>query len=333
MKVHNSPYSGQLIWKERNTYVPLLFEARDLWRQLEAEVDRELLTLNGGLTIGDPDTDVMKSLLKSIDEFKLDHEILRGNEAAERFPQHRLFPEDIMVLDKNAGFLRRELAVVSAVERAEALGAAIKRYTTVQGVYPDKESVTIVANEKEYRVNKVLVTTGAWTGKLLPRLRDQLTARRLVLTKFAPKNAEEYKPEKFPIFARMRKGYRLTGTPTFDGTMVKASNTKNPEAPDKLNRDVSSEELQEVGEAVDQLLPGLVPNPVRASVYMDAYTEDDHSIVGRLPGMDITFLTSGFSGYGFKMSPVIGKIAADLITEGEIRHSIGHLDPYRYAKA
>ncbi|HLS08341.1 N-methyl-L-tryptophan oxidase [Lentibacillus sp.] len=323
-------------YMEGKEYVPLLFEAKNLWRQLEAETNRELLTLNGGLTIGDPDTDVMKSLLKSIYEFELDHEILQGKEATERFPQHRLFSEDIMVLDKNAGFLRPELAVVSAVERAESLGANIKRYTTVQGVHPDKDGVTIIANDKEYHVGKVLITTGAWTGELLPRLRDHLIARRLVLTWFAPKNVEKFKPDKFPIFARMRKGYRLTGAPTLDGTMVKASNTKDPEAvlePGNLNRDVSSEELQEVGDAVEKLLPGLEPNPVRASVYMDAYTEDDHSILGKLPGMDNTFLISGFSGHGFKMSPVIGKIAVDLITKGETKHSIGHLNPYRYAKA
>src|SRR5699024_8416094 len=150
-------------YMEGKEYVPLLFEAKNLWRQLEAETNRELLTLNGGLTIGDPDTDVMKSLLKSIYEFELDHEILQGKEATERFPQHRLFSEDIMVLDKNAGFLRPELAVVSAVERAESLGANIKRYTTVQGVHPDKDGVTIIANDKEYHVGKVLITTGAWT--------------------------------------------------------------------------------------------------------------------------------------------------------------------------
>lgn len=321
-------------YMEGKEYVPLLFEAKNLWRELESETGRNLLTLNGGLTIGDPNTEVMKSLLKGIDEYNLDHEILQGEKAAERYPQHRLFYEDIMVLDKNAGFLRPELAVVSAVERAEDLGATIKRYTTVQNIYSGKDHVTIVANDKKYQVGKVVITTGAWSGKLLPQLQNHLIARRLVLTWFAPKNIEEFKPDKFPIFARMCKGYRLTGTPTLDGTMVKASNTKNPNTvpePKNLNRSVDKEELLEVGNAVEKLLPRLVPDPVRASVYMDAYTEDNHSIVGSLPEENNMFLVSGFSGHGFKMSPVIGKIAADLIVEGKTRFPIGHLDPYRYA--
>lgn len=320
-------------YMEGKEYVPLLQDAKHLWKQLERETNNTLLTLNGGLMIGDPDTEVIKNVLQSIEEFQLEHELIRGNEAKRRYPQHRLFTEDVMVLDKNAGFLRPELAVISAANQAESQGAKINRYSKVEEILPDKYGVTIIADEKKYRVNKVLITTGAWTGKLMPNLMDKIKARCLVLTWFSAKNIDDFKPDKFPIFARMRKEFRLTGTPTLDGTMVKASNTKNPSIvtdPGMLNRDVSNEELIQVGEAVQELLPGLIPDPVRASVYMDAYTEDDHSIVGAVPGMENTFLVSGFSGHGFKMAPTIGSIAADLIIDGKTRHRIEHLNPARF---
>lgn len=319
-------------YMEGKEYVPLLQDAKHLWKQLEKETNNQLLTLNGGLMIGDPDTKVIKNVLQSIEDFQLEHEVLQGNEAKMRYPQHRLFPEDVMVLDKNAGYLRPELAVIAAANQAESQGAKINRYSKVEEVLPDKQGVTIMADGKKYRVNKVLVTTGAWTGKLMPKLLDKVKARRLVLTWFSAKNINDFKPEKFPIFARMRKEFRLTGTPTLDGTMVKASNTKNPSIvtdPGNLNRDVSNEELIQVSEAVQELLPGLIADPVRASVYMDGYTEDDHSIVGAIPGMENTFLVSGFSGHGFKMAPVIGSIAADLIMDGKTRYSVEHLNPAR----
>lgn len=319
-------------YMEGKEYVPLLQDAKHLWKQLEKETNNQLLTLNGGLMIGDPDTKVIKNVLQSIEDFQLEHEVLQGNEAKMRYPQHRLFPEDVMVLDKNAGYLRPELAVIAAANQAESQGAKINRYSKVEEVLPDKQGVTIMADGKKYHVNKVLVTTGAWTGKLMPKLLDKVKARRLVLTWFSAKNINDFKPEKFPIFARMRKEFRLTGTPTLDGTMVKASNTKNPSIvtdPGNLNRDVSNEELIQVSEAVQELLPGLIADPVRASVYMDGYTEDDHSIVGAIPGMENTFLVSGFSGHGFKMAPVIGSIAADLIMDGKTRYSVEHLNPAR----
>ncbi|WP_269410174.1 N-methyl-L-tryptophan oxidase [Lentibacillus daqui] len=316
-------------YMEGKQYVPLLQEARRLWRQLEQETGNTLLTLNGGLMIGDPNTDALKNVLQSIEAFQLEHEIIQGEEATKRYPQYRLFPEEVMILDKKAGFIRPELAVISATRQAEANGAVIHRYAKVEEIIPDNAGVTVVANGQSYRVGKVLVTTGAWTKKLMPKWNTKIEARRLVLTWFPAKNIDQFKPENFPIFARMRKDFRLTGAPTLDGTMVKASNTKNPANvpdPGQLDRDVSLDELKEVSEYVKELIPGLIPDPVRASVYMDGYTVDDHSVIGEVPGMNHTFLVSGFSGHGFKMSPVIGSIAADLVIDGKTEHGIEHLD-------
>ncbi|WP_079528119.1 N-methyl-L-tryptophan oxidase [Halobacillus hunanensis] len=323
-------------YMEGKEYVPLLQESKRLWQELEKETGESLLTLNGGLMIGDPDTQVMKNVQHSIESFDLDHEILQEKEAHRRFPQHRLFARDIMILDKNAGFLRPELAVTTAATQAEELGASILRYTEVKDIKPDRSGVTISTDKRRYRVGKVLVTTGPWSGAFLPELSRQFKARRLVLTWFSAKDITKFYPKNFPIFARMRKDFRLTGAPTLDGTMVKASNTKNPdliEDTGQINRDVKVEELREVGEAVKELIPELIPDPVRASVYMDAYTPDDHSVVGFLPGMDENvMIASGFSGHGFKMAPIIGRIAADLLEDGNTSYDIEHMDPKRYVE-
>ncbi|MFD2923055.1 N-methyl-L-tryptophan oxidase [Halobacillus naozhouensis] len=323
-------------YMEGKEYVPLLQDSQRLWKELEYGTGKSLLTLNGGLMIGDPDTQVMRNVQNSIEFFDLDHEVLQGKEAHRRFPQHRLFAGEIMVLDKNAGFLRPELAVTTAATQAEKLGASILRYTEVKDIQPDQWGVSISTDKRKYRVGKVLVTTGPWSVTFLPGLSHHLKARRLVLTWFSAKDITKFYPKNFPIFARMRKGFRLTGAPTLDGTMVKASNTKNPELiedPGQLNRDVKVEELREVGEAVKELIPDLIPEPVRASVYMDAYTPDDHSVVGYLPGTsENVMIASGFSGHGFKMAPVIGKIAADLLENGKTSYDIEHMDPNRYVE-
>jgi sarcosine oxidase len=41
---------------------------------------------------------------------------------------------------------------------------------------------------------------------------------------------------------------------------------------------------------------------------------------------------SGFSGHGFKLSPTMGQMAAELITEGKTSISIDHLLPERFVK-
>src|SRR5215475_2096201 len=43
----------RVAYREGPQYVPMLLRARDLWRELEAEAGRDLLTVTGGLMIGD----------------------------------------------------------------------------------------------------------------------------------------------------------------------------------------------------------------------------------------------------------------------------------------
>src|SRR5690625_2285403 len=161
-------------YMEGPEYVPLLQEAKELWRQLEKESGHSLLTLNGGLMIGEEESPAIKKVLKSISDFDLSHEILEGNQARNRYPQFKFYDDDLAVIDKEAGFIRPELAVVSASLLAKRYGAEIKRYTKVEHINPENHGVSIVADGKKYKVGKVLISTGAWTSKLMPELKEQL---------------------------------------------------------------------------------------------------------------------------------------------------------------
>ncbi|MFD1067509.1 N-methyl-L-tryptophan oxidase [Oceanobacillus locisalsi] len=320
-------------YMEGSEYVPLLQNAKELWRGLEKESGNSLLTLNGGLMIAEEDSPVIRNILKSISDFNLSHEILKEDKARTRYPQFTFYDNDLIIFDKEAGFIRPELAVVSASLLAKKYGAEIKRFTKVEHVSSENGGVSIITDDgKTYKVGKLLISTGAWTSKLISEWKEKLIPRRLLLTWFAPKDPVHTKPDKFPIFARMRGDFRLTGAPTLEGTMVKASYTKDPlaiEDPEKLNRDVYPKELEKISESVEALLPVLFPDPVRASAYMDAYTPDDHALLGELPNWDNVFVASGFSGHGFKLSPVIGKIIAELMIDGKTESNINHLDPGR----
>ena len=101
------------------------------------------------------------------------------------------------------------------------------------------------------------------------------------------------------------------------------------EDPDRLDRGVDDGLLRPIRSAVGELLPGLVPEPVRVSAYMDGYTADHHAALGRVPGLPRTLVACGFSGHGFKMAPAIGKALAELALRGSTDLPVGHLDPAR----
>jgi sarcosine oxidase len=153
-----------------------------------------------------------------------------------------------------------------------------------------------------------------------------------VLSWFAPYRPAEFEVGRFPAFIRDTDGMHLFGVPIMDGATVKAGFADlfgDIEDPDEFVRDIRPAELGTLRAVVADLLPGLRPNPVRVSVHMDGYTEDRHPLVGPLPGQPGVWLLGGFSGHGFKLAPVFGKLMAELLTQGRPSLSIAQFDPAR----
>lgn len=48
-------------------------------------------------------------------------------------------------------------------------------------------------------------------------------------------------------------------------------------------------------------------------------TPDRHAILGEAPGVEGFYLANGFSGHGFQHAPVVGKLVAELIVDGEAK--------------
>lgn len=319
-------------YHEGARYVPLLLAARREWRALEADCGRRLLTLNGGLMIGDPDQEFLTSVRASIRAYDLPHEVLDAEQAAARYPQHRLRPGEVMIFDPQAGFVRPELATALAAACCEAAGGRIVRRDPVRRILPDDDGVTIETSSRTWRARQVIVTAGAWSDRLLPGVAPSLDVQRLVMTWFPARDLDPFSVARFPIFIRQTDEFDISGWPSLDAASVKIAINYGYDKvtdPDQLERGVDERLLAVIRAAVAELLPGLIPDPVRIGAYMDGYTRDHHAAVGPAPGLPNTLLACGFSGHGFKLSPTIGRALAELALDGATSLPIDHLDPAR----
>jgi sarcosine oxidase len=318
---------------EGQEYVPLLQESERLWRQLEAETGRHLLTLTGGLMIGRTDTGFVQNVHECIERHGLDHEILDFKQAGARYPQHRYLPNDAIVLDKHAGFLRPELAVLAACLRAEELGAEICGDCRVDGIETSSHGVTIHAGGGIYEATKVVVAAGAWTTKLMSHLPFRLEAKRVIPTWFVPRTPGLFTGERFPVFIREEGELAFYGMPMIDGFSVKVAldeTSGEVDDPDHVDPTIELKQRDRIRQVVREFLPDLIPDPVRVGVYQDAFSPDGNFVVGAHPQLDRVILLSGFSGHGFKMATVMGRIAADLVINGMTELPIDHLAPNRF---
>jgi sarcosine oxidase len=80
-----------------------------------------------------------------------------------------------------------------------------------------------------------------------------------------------------------------------------------------VDRTPSAPDVEAIQADVARYLPEVDPVPVQSAVCCYTNTPDGHFIVDRHPGDDRVVLVSACSGHGFKFSPVLGAIAADLV--------------------
>ena len=307
-------------------YVPLVRHADALWKQLQAETGRELRRLTGCLFMGPAHDIEMRTVKDDVTEHGLDHEVIDADVMAKRFPQFRVDDGDVAVLDPHAGFIRPELTVQTAARRAEELGARIRRYTPVREVRPVAGGgAEIRTDSGTERFDAAVVTPGPWVGDLLPDLPWRVDVYRAISAWFLPGEDHRTGGER-PAFIRRGGVAPFYGLPSPDGLSVKLgvsqAHHRPVDDPNRLERTVAPEELETFTEIVRQHLPGLNPDPVRLGVFMEGYTESTRPLVGPLPDCADIIVLAGFSGQGFKLSPAMGDIAADLVLEGRASQPI-----------
>jgi Glycine/D-amino acid oxidases (deaminating) len=324
----------RMTYRGENNYYPILQRARDLWRQLEADSSQTILTQCGGLSIGSPDGSYIPKLLESIRRTGAPHQILDQAQMAQRYPQHDLRDGECAVFDPEAGFLRTDRAVLSALDVAQSNGATIMRNTPIEEIREAADGVVVSSGTSSWTFDRVIVAGGGWSTSLLPNgLRQHVRPHRAYLSWFTARDATQFAPERFPIFIRISGDRSLYGTPTMDQVTVKATldgRSSPTEDPAAVPRELTPEEMAETTETVAEFLPGLIPDIVRSDAYPDLYTDDEAALLGSSSTSPRIYCATGFSGTGFKMSSAFGAMAAREALGGAEEAGFDFLRPHRF---
>lgn len=319
---------------EDPAYVPMIRRAHVLWRELEQGTGgMSLLTLRGLLMLGDTTSAEQSNVMEAIEQFGVQAEPIPLGKAMKRWPQHPWRDVDWVIFDREAGYLRPELAVWHAARQAEALGAQLRTHTAVTSLDIEDGGVWVGTAGRREHFDHVVVTTGPWAVKLLGRLAPYVEVRRLLSAWFSAVQPDHFRPDRFPPFARMAAP-KCYGMPAMDESGLKLGLLGGAYHivldPDRPDRSVQIEEVQTFRDVAKGCFPGVHPDPRRITAYMDAYSADGHGLVGPLAGTTRVTIVIGLSGHGFKLAPALGDIAADYSLTGESTLNLALLDPNRF---
>src|SRR5262249_53980751 len=98
-----------------------------------------------------------------------------------------------------------------------------------------------------------------------------------------------------------------------------------------VDREIDPADLSMVQQFLTAHLPGVEPRLLHHSVCMYTMTPDEHFLVDRHPQHRQVAFVAGLSGHGFKFTPVLGEVLADLTTTGRTDLPVGFLNCQRPA--
>ncbi|MBL7872429.1 MAG: N-methyl-L-tryptophan oxidase [Cyclobacteriaceae bacterium] len=329
---------------EHADYVPLLERAYDNWNHLESITGSQVYFPTGLLYAGKPDELLIKGVKHSSEKFNVPIETVTKKEFGNRFPQFEV-PDDYEVLfEPDAGFVTPERAVSLYVAQAIKAGATIHSNEETRSWKQNETSIEVVTNKGTYVCKKLVITAGAWTGKMLPELSTRLQVTRQVIAWLNPKIQKQFELRNFPCWLfddhtqpGMYYGFPILNTDQFGapaGLKVAHHYPGSPTHANSVNRNISQEEQQILIKSVTKFLPNGYASLSVLKTCLYTNTPDENFIIDFVPESNKNvIMAAGFSGHGFKFVSVVGEIVADLSISGSTKLPIHFLRVSRLFKA
>jgi sarcosine oxidase len=287
------------------TYVQMAMEALPLWRELEQESGRTILTITGGYDFGPPDS--LDANAQALASRGASHEMIDGRGAMRRFPAMSIEADTPVLHQPDAGVVAAELAVETFAGTAVEQGAELHQRSPVLGLRVSESGVDVLTAEETYRGRVAVVTAGSWapevlagTGIDLPVVPSRETVAFFHL-RGEPQLPVLVEWSAHPTYALPSPG---------QGVKVGWHRT-GPEAHPDHSGVADPRVLGHLSEWAAKHYPSADPEPHHVETCMYTNTADESFILERHRSLVVG---SACSGHGFKFAPLIGERLARLAT-------------------
>jgi sarcosine oxidase len=321
---HGETRVTRLAIGEGDHLTPLAIRSHELWRQIERESGAKLLSQSGALIISSHDnaaqTHVSGFFGKTVaaaNAFGIPHGLLSAAQVRARWPAFKMHESEFAYLEPSAGFVRPEACVAAQLRLARAHGAEIHTGEAVLGLDSSADTVVLATDKARYAASRLILAAGAWLPQLLPEFARLFKIYRQTQFWFAVDDPAGFAPERFPVFIwELRNSRRgIYGFPAIDGAgaiKIASEEFADTTTAETVNREISQAEIDAVYGLLAPHLSGVTPHCLRATACLYTVTPDFGFVVDSHPDSERILIASACSGHGFKHSPAIGEILADM---------------------
>lgn len=312
---------------ENPDYVPLLKRAYENWKGFEAETGTQLFFKTGLLYFGPPGNLLIKGVKQSASLYNIEANEISRAEINKQFSQFKI-PQNFQTLfEPDAGFVTPEKTIRLYVQQAIKNGCEIHANEKVIEWKKEGSGISVATGKNIYHCQKLIITAGAWAGKMIPGFAETIKVTRQFIAWIKPKNWDAYSFSKFPCWLMTDDtkpgcyyGFPILPKPGFEGPgglKIAHHHPAVETAPEHVNRQMTKDDEDNLRSAFNKYFNDDFGSVLSYKICLYANSPDEDFIIDKLPGYEEqVIIACGFSGHGFKFVPVVGEILADLATGG-----------------
>ena len=287
-------------------YVRMAQAALPLWRELEAEAGEQLVELNGVYDHGPPGS--IAAIANALAEAGARFEQLHPDAAHERVPGLAFDDEVVFHPDGGRCFARDTLLALQ--RRVGELGGEVhfSRKTSITTITDDYADLLV--GDEVVRADVVVVTAGTWVAEVLGGrvALPTLTLDRERVTHFRPIDPAATWPSFLHHVDPWRYGLQTPGEGLKIGGLREfqlpgVADLEQPSGPP------DPKTIDAARRHAERWAPGVDPEPIYGSLCSFTSTESRDFILDRVGPVVVG---SPCSDHGFKFTPLIGSVLADL---------------------
>jgi len=304
--------------------IPLTVAAARMWHDIENLVDSNCdARFPGQLRVAENQDDLHKLEQRSamVRSMGYQHEeMISRKELYQLVPA--LSPHCVgALICREDGYARPYHALTAFRQKAESLGAIFHSGTEAYNIEQEGDTWSVRTSQGTYNSEILVNCAGAWAGELAAQMHEPVPlspkALMLMVTERLPHFVDPVMgaANRKLSFKQMQNGTLIIG-----GALV----AKLDFAQEKT--DIDWQQLAASAKTVVDFFPQLKDvRIVRAWAGIEGFMPDNIPVIGASTGSKNAYHAFGFSAHGLQLSPVIGRILAQLILDG---HSELPIEPF-----
>jgi sarcosine oxidase subunit beta len=316
--------------------LPLANRSRAIWDRLSEWVGEDCeFVASGHLRVcyTREQADRLEAYARDARDYGLDLEMLSTNALRTRFPY---LGREIIAgsYDPSGGHANPRLTTPAVGRAAKRAGADVREESEVTAVAKVGDDFVVeVASHGELRAPVLLVTAGAWSGKLSAMFGEpvplgvygpQMTVTEPLPYRIVPTIGVATPHLHETVYFRQVKR----------GNIVCGGFARGPASNETNRATVLPEAILGQMEQLRRVMPGFARvNMIRSWSGIEGYLPDDVPIMASSATTPGLFYAFGFCGAGFQIGPGVGDVMAELIARGTTTTPVAQYGISRFTNA